>query len=205
MKNKITIVIIVSIGSLLLFAHKKAPEYLKARRDGGDARIVLSIIGDDCQPVSNATVRVLMGMNFRERAYYINGVTSANGKFVIEGKTTGSEIEIDVPKDVSDIRSHLAQMQIVWSNSVQEAYVIGTNACHETKAITNVFWRRTCMSNCLDAVVALPLQCHAKDMTSDYVFADIHQEEETAMEKRYYLVAGGCNLFGKEIADFTYD
>ncbi len=111
----------------------------------------------------------------------------------------------DVPKDVSDIRSHLAQMQIVWSNSVQEAYVIGTNACHETKAITNVFWRRTCMSNCLDAVVALPLQCHAKDMTSDYVFADIHQEEETAMEKRYYLVAGGCNLFGKEIADFTYD
>ncbi len=99
MKNKITIVIIVSIGSLLLFAHKKAPEYLKARRDGGDARIVLSIIGDDCQPVSNATVRVLMGMNFRERAYYINGVTSANGKFVIEGKTTGSEIEIDVTKD----------------------------------------------------------------------------------------------------------
>ena len=99
MKKKITIMIIVSIGSLLLFAHKKDSEYLKARRNGGDARIVLSIIGDDGQPVSNATVRVLMGMNFRERAYYINGVTSANGKFVIEGKTTGNEIEIDVTKD----------------------------------------------------------------------------------------------------------
>ena len=49
--------------------------------------------------MSNATVRVLMGMNFRERAYYINGFTSADGKFVIEGKTTGNEIEIDVTKE----------------------------------------------------------------------------------------------------------
>ena len=99
MKKKVTIMIIVSMGSLLLFAYKKDPDYLKARRNGGDARIVLSIIGDDGQPVSNAMVRVLMGMNFRERAYYINGVTSTTGKFVIEGKTTGNEIEIDVTKD----------------------------------------------------------------------------------------------------------
>ena len=99
MTKKFTITIIVSVTSLLLFAHKKDPDYLKARRNGGDTRIVLSIIGDDDQPVSNATVRVLMGMNFRERAYYINGVTSADGKFVIEGKTTGNEIEIDVTKD----------------------------------------------------------------------------------------------------------
>ena len=99
MKKKITVMIIVSIGALLLFAHKKDPDYLNARRNGGDARIVLSIIDDDGQPVSNAMVRVLMGMNFRERAYYINGVTSATGKFVIEGKTTGNEIEIDVTKD----------------------------------------------------------------------------------------------------------
>jgi len=99
MKKKIAIVIMVSIGSLLLFAHKKDPEYLKARRSGGDARIVLSVIGDDGQPVADAAVRVLMGMNFRERAYYIDGETSANGKFVIDGKTTGNEIEIDVTKD----------------------------------------------------------------------------------------------------------
>ena len=99
MMKKITITIIVSVASLLLFAHKKAPDYLKARRYGGDARIVLSIIQDDGLPVSNASVRVLMGMNFRERAYYINGVTNADGKFVIEGKTTGNEIEIDVTKD----------------------------------------------------------------------------------------------------------
>ena len=97
--KKFTITIMAAVASLLLFAHKKDPDYLKARRSGGDARIVLSIIGDDGLPVSNATVRVLMGMNFRERAYYISGVTSANGKFVIEGKTTGNEIEIDVTKD----------------------------------------------------------------------------------------------------------
>lgn len=99
MKKKITVMIIASIGVLLLFAHKTDPDYLNARRNGGDTRIVLSIIDDDGQPVSNAMVRVLMGMNFRERAYYINGVTSATGKFVIEGKTTGNEIEIDVTKD----------------------------------------------------------------------------------------------------------
>ena len=99
MKKKITVMIIASIGALLLFAHKTDPDYLNARRNGGDTRIVLSIIDDDGQPVSNAMVRVLMGMNFRERAYYINGVTSATGKFVIEGKTTGNEIEIDVTKD----------------------------------------------------------------------------------------------------------
>ena len=69
MKKKITIMIIVFMGSLLLFAYKKDPDYLNARRNGGDTRIVLSIIGDDGRPVSNATVRVLMGMNFRERAY----------------------------------------------------------------------------------------------------------------------------------------
>ena len=99
MKKKITVMIIASIGVLLLFAHKTDPDYLNARRNGGDTRIVLSIIDDDGQPVSNAMVRALMGMNFRERAYYINGVTSATGKFVIEGKTTGNEIEIDVTKD----------------------------------------------------------------------------------------------------------
>ena len=98
MKN-LTVTMVVLMLSMSVFAHKKDPEYLKARRDGGDARIVLSIIGDEGLPVSNAIVRVLMGMNFRERAYYINGVTGANGEFVIEGTTTGNEIEIDVTKD----------------------------------------------------------------------------------------------------------
>ena len=49
--------------------------------------------------VSNANVKVLMGMNFRENAYFVNGITGAKGQFVIEGKTTGNEIEISVTKD----------------------------------------------------------------------------------------------------------
>lgn len=99
MMKKIVIMIMVSLAGLLSFAHKKDPGFLEARRNGGDARIELFIVGDDCQPVSNATIRVLMGMNFREQAYYINGATSVDGKFVIEGKTTGNEIEIDVTKE----------------------------------------------------------------------------------------------------------
>ena len=99
MMKKLVFMMVVLTVVMPVFALKKDPEYLKARRNGGDTRIVLSIIGDDGQPVSNATVRVLMGMNFRERAYYINGVTSTDGKFVIEGTTTGNEIEIDVSKD----------------------------------------------------------------------------------------------------------
>ena len=40
-----------------------------------------------------------MGMNFRENAYFVNGIAGAKGQFVIEGKTTGNEIEISVTKD----------------------------------------------------------------------------------------------------------
>lgn len=81
------------------FAHKKDPDYLKARRDGGDLRMILSAVDDYGSAVSNASVKVLMGMNFRDNAYYINGTTDADGHFVIEGRTTGNEIEIEVVKE----------------------------------------------------------------------------------------------------------
>lgn len=95
-----TVMMVVSIAvGMTSFAHKKDADYLRARRNGADARIVLSLLDDAGMPVSNATVRVLMGMNFREKAYYIDGITNPNGQFVIEGKTTGNEIEIDVSKN----------------------------------------------------------------------------------------------------------
>ena len=50
------------------FAHKKDPEYLKARRNGGELRMIVSAIDDDGNAVSNVAVRALMGMNFREKA-----------------------------------------------------------------------------------------------------------------------------------------
>ena len=67
MIKKLAFMMVVLTIVMPAFALKKDPEYLKARRNGGDTRIVLSIIGDDGQPVSHAMVRVLMGMNFRER------------------------------------------------------------------------------------------------------------------------------------------
>lgn len=81
------------------FAHKKDPEYLKARRNGGELRMIVAAVDDDGNAVSNATVHVLMGMNFRERSYDIDGKSDTNGLFVVEGKTTGNEIIIEVTKD----------------------------------------------------------------------------------------------------------
>lgn len=99
MTKKLAITFVwVAIG-MMSFAHKKDVDYLQARRNGADAKIVISLADDAGLPVSNATVRVLMGMNFREKAYYISGTTTPNGQFVIEGRTTGNEIEIDVSKD----------------------------------------------------------------------------------------------------------
>jgi hypothetical protein len=89
-----TLTVVISV-----FAHKKDPEYLKARRNGGELRMVVSAVDDDGNAVSNAFVKVLMGMNFREKAYFISGITDAKGQFAIEGTTTGNEIEISVTKD----------------------------------------------------------------------------------------------------------
>jgi hypothetical protein len=61
--------------------------------------MILSAVDDYGSAVSNASVKVLMGMNFRENAYYINGTTDADGHFAIEGRTTGNEIEIEVVKE----------------------------------------------------------------------------------------------------------
>ncbi len=97
-KNIVLIMALLSVDMLAL-AHKKAPEYLKARRNGGELRLIVSAVDDYGIAVSNASVNVLMGMNFREKAYFINGVTDAMGQFVIEGTTTGNEIEIEVTKD----------------------------------------------------------------------------------------------------------
>ena len=98
MKN-LTVTMVALMATMSVFAHKKDPEYLKARRNGGELRIIVSAADDDGNAVSNASVNVLMGMNFREKAYFINGVTDAMGQFVIEGTTTGNEIEIEVTKD----------------------------------------------------------------------------------------------------------
>ena len=98
MKNKIVLLMVLPTVVMSVFAHKKDPEYLKARRNGGDLRMIVSAVDDRGNAVTNASVKVLMGMNFREKAYYVTGLTDTNGQFIVEGKTTGNEVEIEIMK-----------------------------------------------------------------------------------------------------------
>lgn len=81
------------------YALKKDPLYRDARRRGAMAKIELRIVNDDGAPVPHANIDVFMGMNFRPKGYWIKGTADENGIFVVQGKTCGDEISIDVMKD----------------------------------------------------------------------------------------------------------
>ena len=81
-----------------VFALKKDPAYRDARRYGALAKIQIHIEDDFGRNVPNADVSVFMGMNFRPKGYYLKGLTDTNGICVIEGKTCGDEIIINVTK-----------------------------------------------------------------------------------------------------------
>lgn len=77
---------------------KKDPSYKEARRRGAMAKIELRIVNDDGAPVPHADIDVFMGMNFRPKGYWIKGTTDENGIFIVQGKTCGDEIVINVAK-----------------------------------------------------------------------------------------------------------
>ena len=89
----------MTMVTLAGLAYKSDPAYNKARRSGAMVQMKLLISNDMGAPVPNASVHVLMGMNFREQSYDIDGKSDTNGLFVVEGKTTGNEIIIEVTKD----------------------------------------------------------------------------------------------------------
>ena len=97
--KKILVLFIVANCFFASLAAKKDPEYSKARKNGAEAKIHLRIVDDVGIGVSNVSVRVFMGMNFRPKGYWINGVTDANGHFLIQGKTCGDEVEIFISKN----------------------------------------------------------------------------------------------------------
>ena len=99
MKNLLVFVCWLLALNFEVLAYKKDPDFLEAERNGAETCIRLVAKTDEGVPVPNAQVEVLMGMTFRERAYCLNGTTDTNGVFVISGKTTGNEIEIEVQKD----------------------------------------------------------------------------------------------------------
>lgn len=77
---------------------RRDPEYQKARLDGANTRIILTVRDDQSTPVSDVDVSVRMGMTFAEKSYDVLGKTDANGDFVMEGVTTGNEISISLVK-----------------------------------------------------------------------------------------------------------
>jgi hypothetical protein len=74
-------------------------EFNRAVLKGADAAITLSVVNDDGVAVSNANVRVFMGMNFKPKGYWIEGLTDERGHFSIRGKTCGDEINLFVSKE----------------------------------------------------------------------------------------------------------
>ena len=80
------------------YGHLNHPAYLDARRNGAETKIVLKVVDDMGVAVSNATINIFFGMNFRPKGHAIAGKTDENGVFTAIGKTCGDEIEISVGK-----------------------------------------------------------------------------------------------------------
>ena len=98
MKSLLMALFVVAIGTLI-YGRDVSPEFERAHIRGAKTRIVLKAVDDVGNPVAGASIHVLMGMNYRLKSYDIDGVTDTNGVFVVEGKTTGNEIEITARKD----------------------------------------------------------------------------------------------------------
>lgn len=80
--------------SMSSYGLKEDPAYLDARRNGAETKIVLKVVDDMGVVVSNVTVDIFFGMNFRPKGHAISGETDETGIFTAVGKTCGDEIEI---------------------------------------------------------------------------------------------------------------
>ena len=90
--------IAVAMLSLSSYGLLKDPAYLDARRKGAETKIVLKVVDDMGTLVSNATINIFFGMNFRPKGHAIIGETDENGVFTAVEKTCGDEIEISIDK-----------------------------------------------------------------------------------------------------------
>lgn len=97
--NKLLFSLAITVVSMVAVAQKRSPAYVDARRNGAEAQLKVRVVDNEGAIVSNANIRVFMGMNFRPKGYYLEGITDTSGVFVAEGKTCGDEISIDVMKD----------------------------------------------------------------------------------------------------------
>ena len=97
MKSLIPLVLAL-VGATSALAHDNDFEYQKARCDGALTRLRIHVVDDLENGVSNAVVRVFMGMNFEPKGKWHEGVSDSDGFFDVEGVTCGDEIVIAVEK-----------------------------------------------------------------------------------------------------------
>ena len=79
-------------------AREKSPQYVNAITKGAEAKFQLHVVDNKGSPVSNATVRCCMSLLGADDTV-VRGETDREGRLTITGKTTGSEISIQVAKD----------------------------------------------------------------------------------------------------------
>ena len=73
-------------------------EYLNAQIKGARTSVRIKVVDDDFTPVVGADVKALMGMMDPGQSYQVKGNTDNNGVFVLEGKTCGNEVLIEISK-----------------------------------------------------------------------------------------------------------
>ena len=97
MKN-LLVISLLSIVATSAFALNKDPAYRDIRKAGSIAKMKIHVVDDLGQNVPDAEISAFMGMNFCLEGCGIKGITDTNGVFVVEGRTCGNEVVIDVAK-----------------------------------------------------------------------------------------------------------
>ena len=111
----------------------------------------------------------------------------------------------DVPADVQAVAQRMDYFRSVWSNSIDDAYVVGTNLFWDVHNMTNRAWRGTCVTNCLDMLVALPHVSYAKDMVA-YTNEEVCGEKDIqALEAQFRMLSWGRSWFKDIALDHVYD
>ena len=114
-------------------------------------------------------------------------------------------VRADVPADVQAVAQRLDHFRSVWSNSIDDAYVVGTNLFWDVRNMTNYAWRGTCVTNCLDLLVALPHVSYAKDMVA-YTNREVCGEKDIQALKSQFLMLSWGHSWFKDIApDHVFD
>ena len=113
-------------------------------------------------------------------------------------------VRADVPAEVQAVAQRLDHFRSVWSNSIDDAYVVGTNLFWDVRNMTNRAGRCTCVTNCLDVLVALPHVSYAKDMVA-YTNDVCDKKDIQALEAQFLMLSWGHSWFKDIAPDHIFD